>query len=110
MCVGNDSDLDSEEHETYKAKWTPYENGLNKRSPNLFFKYFFLEFGITLPTLDDLPRSKLFYLDSGEDETYKTKMDTIRLLGARNLSKKFNLDRSPKIGQVKVIPNLRKNN
>ena len=32
------------------------------RGPNLFFKYFFLEFGMTLiwPTLRDLPRSNIF--------------------------------------------------
>ncbi len=35
-------------------------------------------------------------------------LDTIRLLGAHNLSKKFDFRRSPKVGQTRVIPNSRK--
>ncbi len=37
--------------------------------------------------------------------TSKIFLDIIRLLGAQNLSKKFDLGRSPKIGQMRVIPN-----
>ena len=63
------------------------------RGYNLFFKCFFLEFGMTLiwPTLGDLPRSNVFW----------------EVVGT-NLSKKFDIWRSPKIGQIRVIPNSRK--